>query len=64
MKKYILKVINVFKMCLVLFYYTKKIEPQKNYFNTIYAVLCKIVLIQQGSDSISKVIGTNQTLKF
>jgi hypothetical protein len=35
MKSYILKIINAFLMCLVLFYYTKKIEPQKNYFYTI-----------------------------
>jgi hypothetical protein len=61
MKKYILKIINDFKMCLALFYYTKKIELQKNYFYTIWVVLCKIIFIQWRSNSI---IGTNQILKF
>jgi len=35
MKLYVLKIINVFLVCLVLFYYTKKTEPQKIYFYTI-----------------------------
>jgi hypothetical protein len=61
MKKYISKIIDDFKMCLALFYYTKKIEFQKKYFYTIWVVLCKIILIQWGSNSI---IGTNQNLKF
>jgi hypothetical protein len=51
-------------MCLILFYYTEKIELQKIYFYTIKVVLCKIVLVQWGVESISKVVGTNQTLKF